>query len=279
MSTSACDACGNQFSLLLEQCPHCGHTGPAPNVKAAGLPEEKEALDRRYRAALSDADGRGCRATVDAFEAALAGSKAVINCRFEEVERLASSDRNLYASYYERLKGGVQAPYGDAWDKLRRIADADLFTLYEDKIHFSALSLDGIGVRSYGECSLVLREPMIAHRTSVFEDNSAVFLGKRRQRLRPGFRAPWADRMKLCVAKLAAQAEAGTAAAQFPALLLFQGGTPEEDSFVEVHIWGSLSIRTCERVILQSEPRKTRQVLVKALRMKLAAMGVALERG
>jgi hypothetical protein len=278
MSTSACDDCGNQFSLALEQCPHCGHTGPAPNVKAAGLPEEKEALDRRYRAALGDADSRGCRVAVDAFAAALAGSKAVINCHFAEAERLASSDGNFYASYYERLRGGLHGPYGDAWDLLRKVADVTLFTNYEDKIHFAALSLDGVGVRSYGECSLVLREPMIAHRTSVFEENSAAFLGKR-QRLQRGFRAPWADRMKLCVAKLSAQVEAGTAAAQFPALLLFQGGTPEEDRFVEVHIWGSLSIRTCERVILQSEPRKTRQVLVKALRMKLAAVGVAMEKG
>jgi len=80
------------------------------------------------------------------------------------------------------------------------------------------------------------------------------------------------------VAKLAAQVGAGTEPVQFPALLLFQGGTPEEDRFVEVHIWGSLSIRTCERVILLSEPRKTRQVQVKALRLKLAAMGVALEK-
>jgi hypothetical protein len=242
------------------------------------LQEETEPLDRRYRAALKDADSRGCRAAVDAFAAALAGSQAVINCRVEEVDRLASSDRNLYASYYERLRGGVQAPYGDAWDKLRRVADAALFPLYEDKIHFAALSLDGIGVRSYGACSLVLRERMIASRTSVFEDNSAVFLGKRPQRLRPGFRALWADRMKLGVAKLAAQVELGSAAAQFPALLLFQGGTPEEDRFVEAHIWGSLSIRTCERVILPSEPKKTRQVLLKALRLKLKAFDVALEK-
>lgn len=261
----------------MEQCPHCGHTGPAPNVKAAGLPEETKALDRRYRAALKAADGRGCRAAVDAFAAALAGSQAVINCRVEEVDRLASSDRNFYASYYERLHGGVHGPYDDAWDLLRKVADVTLFTHYEDKIHFAALSLDGIGVRSYGACSLVLREPMIASRTSVFEGNSAGLLGKR-QRLRPGFRALWADRMKLGVAKLAAQVGAGTEPVQFPALLLFQGGTPEEDRFVEVHIWGSLSIRTCERVILLSEPRKTRQVQVKALRLKLAAMGVALEK-
>lgn len=146
---------------------------------------------------------------MDAFAAALAGSKAVINCRLDELQRLASADWQLYASYYERLKGGVQAPYGDAWDKLRKVADSTLFPFYEDKIHFAALSLDGIGAQSYGECSLVLREPMIAVRTSVFEDNSAVLLGKRRQRLRPGFRAPWADRTKLCVAKLAARMDDG----------------------------------------------------------------------
>src|SRR3954468_11810210 len=242
MDSSACVTCGNDFSLFLAQCPHCGQPGTVPNAKMAVLPAETKALDRRYRAALRDATGRGCRATVDSFEVALADSKAVINCRLNELDRLASSDQQLYASYYERLRGGVRAPYGGKWDRLRQAADPVLFPLCYERVHFAALTLDGFGVRSYGECSLVLRESMIARRASVFEENSATFLQNRANRLRPGYRGSWEERFKLCIAKLASQIGPSTVSAEFPGILLYQGKIPEGDRFVEVHIWGALSI-------------------------------------
>jgi hypothetical protein len=277
-SSGECAFCGNEFSLALEQCPHCGRAGTVPNVKAAEEEAERQALDQRYRAAFRKAADRGCQTRLGDFEAALAGSKAVINCRLELLERLASSDQELYASYYQRLKAGVQAPYGGVWDRLRQLADAALFPLYAEQIRFAALSLNSVGVHSYGECSLVLREPLIAHRASVFEENSAVFLRARAYRLSPGHRAAWAERSKLCVAKLAAEIQETMGSDDFPGVLLRQGAIPEEDHFIEVHVWGSLSRRTCERAVLvRGNNRKPRPVFHKALAQKLKPVGVELE--
>jgi hypothetical protein len=214
---------------------------------------------------------------VESLEAALRGSKAVINRPLAELERLVASDRQLYATYYQRLGAEVQAPDGSAWDSWRRMADATLFPLFEERIRFAALSLDGTGLQSYGECSLVLREELIAHRASVFEDNSAVFLRDRAYQLASGYRATWDDRSRLGVAKLAPEVHACTAPADFPGLLVQQGATSEEDRFIEVHIWGSISARTCQCAILILKGGKVRRAFRKALRARLVAQGVELE--
>jgi hypothetical protein len=81
------------------------------------------------------------------------------------------------------------------------------------------------------------------------------------------------------VAKLADRFMPETAEAEFPALLLRPGLRPEDDEFVEVHIWGPMTRRTFARVVL-SQPAgagKVGRVRVKALRAKLAAVGIDLE--
>ncbi|HEX7185075.1 MAG TPA: hypothetical protein VF756_24820 [Thermoanaerobaculia bacterium] len=276
MDSGICEFCKNNIPVTEERCPHCGRVGKAPNVKAAEAESEKQALDERYQASLWDADGRRCRDVVDAFEAAAAGSQAVINCRLEVLERLASWDGEIYASFYQRLEGGIQLPYGDRWDHLRQLADAALFPLYFRQIRFAALSLDGVGVKSYGPCSVALKEELIAHRSSVFEDNAAVFLRDRGYQVPAGSRAVWRERSKLCVAKLAFRLQANTRPDEFAALLLEQGATPEHDRFVEVHVWGPLTVRTFERVTL-SLPGRPGQAFRKALLTRLGAVGVGLE--
>lgn len=214
---------------------------------------------------------------VESLEVALQGSQAVINRPLADLERLVASDRQLYASYYQRLGAEVQAPDGNVWDSWRRMADATLFPLFEERIRFAALSLDGMGLQSYGECSLVLREELIAHRASVFEDNSAVFLRDRGYQLSPGHRAAWEDRSRLGVAKLASAVHAGTVPADFPGLLLQQGPTSEEDRFIEVHIWGPVTARTCQCAILIPKGGKAGRAFRRALQARLAAQGVELE--
>ena len=93
----------------------------------------------------------------------------------------------------------------------------------------------------------------------------------------PGRRATWDQRSRLCVAKLAEAIHAGTTPSDFPDLLLHQGATSEDDRFVEVHIWGSLTARTCERVILGPKGKKPGQAFRKALRWRLGEVGVELE--
>ena len=213
------------------------------------------------------------------FESAAGSSHAVLARSLTEVERLASSDRQLYATYYQLLDAEVKLPAGDMWDPLRRLADEALFPGYKEKIRFAALSLDGVGLPGYGECSLVLREEMIAHRASILEGNSALLMKKWDYTVPAGSRAVWEERARLCVAKLGNRLRPETTKADFASLLLRPGSRPENDEFVEVHIWGPMSSWTFARVAFSPpagarRPAKTR---VKALRVKLAKAGIDME--
>jgi hypothetical protein len=274
MMSEPCKDCGNEVPLTWNHCPHCARPGLFPNVKAAQVSAERKALDRRYQAALRDASSRGAEIEVEKFEAAVASSKAVRALPLRELDRLASSDKELFPTFYGLLGAEVRLPHGNQWDLLRRSADEILFPGYKEEIRFAALSLDGTGLSSYGECSFVFRADMIAHRASVFEKNSATFLKRHAYEPPIGHRAAWGERGKLCVAKLAARIGPGTPEAQFPGILLRMGATSGDDDFVEVHIWGPMSLRTVERVLL---PTTRRKAVWKTIRDRLKGLDVIVE--
>lgn len=155
-----CGHCGNPIPGFASRCPHCANPVGYPNVLAAK--DEEPDLLVLYDDALKDADGRGVRATVDDFQLAVDGSKAVFNRWPDDVQRLAGDDNQLYATYYQLAK--LRLPKGDEWDKLRQIADATFFTNYHEEIRFAALTLDSIGITNYGNCSILLKDSMISHR-------------------------------------------------------------------------------------------------------------------
>ncbi len=276
-----CEFCPYTFPDSLSSCPHCARPALFPNVSRAERANEREALSNRYQAAVQGAEKRGCEATVQAFEAEAARSESVIARSYAETLRLATADHNLYSTYYQQLESDLRVPEGSKWDLLRPLTDETLFGNYKKHVRFGALSLDGLGLMNYGECSWVLRDDMIAHRASVFEENSVKFLerhwarlGKTRD-LPAGHRATWKERSKLCVAKLANQIDGATTATDFPGMLLKSGPVAEDDDFVEVHIGGSMTVRTFKRVIIHSRAR--RNAIGKELRRKLELMSVAVE--
>ncbi len=245
--------------------------------------KERKALARRYDKAFADAGHRGCVAKVRDFEDRVGRSKAVLARGLDETARLAAGEHNVYGTYYQLTDSGLRVPAGSKWDSLRSIADQALFGAYKKEIRFAALSLDGLGLASYGDCFWVLRDEMITHRASVFEENSVMFLDRQKIRIRvseapkvpAGHRATWEERAKLCVAKLGDRIDAQTPANDFSELVLRQGSTPEKDEFVEVHIGGPVTVRTLERVVMKrGTPRST---IGKALRAKLEKFGVKVE--
>jgi len=275
-----CPDCTNEIPQPAERCPHCGRPGVFWNVIAAEEPPERAALDRRYQAAKADAASRGAGTTVQDFENAMGQSKAVISRSEVEVKRLASSNRQLYATYYELTEEGISLPAGDDWDVLRELADTVLFWKSKKHIRFGALSLDGLGLPNYGVCSIVLRDEMISHRSSVFEENSALFMEhheiriSREPKVPKGYKAPWEDRAKLCVAKLAQEIDSHTGPDKYSGLLLQQGSTSEDDRFVEVHIYGAMTVLTMEQVIVTAPKRSQKATILKAIQFKLAQHGV-----
>jgi hypothetical protein len=277
-----CEFCSYEIPRSEERCPHCARPGRFRNVLDASDKEERQALEERYQVAIRDAQARGCEPVVRQFESAILQSRAVIARPMTDTDRLAASDRNLYATHYQWLRAGVRLPSGEKWDRLRLLTDVALFGESKDQVRFAALSLDGVGLDNYGECSLVLRDEMIAHRATAFEENSVKFMERHEVRISDannlprGYRARWNERHKLCTSKLAASVEATIIPSGFPELLLKQGKTSDDDQFVEVHVWGSMSLRTIERVIVRRK-KHLRKSILNALEERLGKYNVPLQ--
>ena len=276
-----CSACSEPISETVTECPHCGRPSLFPNVIAATKPEEEAALSARVAQSYANAGARGTTDKVNEFATALASGEAVINRSFGELFRLGWSDDQIYSTYYQRVNAGMQLPEGDSWNRLRGIADSILFgDKNKASIRFAALSLDGIGLEKYGECSMTLKTPMIAHRASVFEENSVIFMerhdigGRDKFVVPAGFRAPWNRYVALCLAKLTEKLLLDTPSSAFPSILLFSGSTPGDDEFVEVHIWGSLTIRSFVRVVVRHWNTAHAPVDITALAARLSQAGV-----
>ncbi len=212
----------------------------------------------------------------------MAGSAAVIARSESELLRLAMSTKQLYATYYQQLEGGVRLPDGDTWDVVREIADTLLFPKYKKEVRFGALSLDGIGLANYGSCSITLRNEMISHRTSVFEENSVLFMKHKKIRtsnpnLPKGFRATWNERAKLSIAKLAPSIDSTLVPNQYSKLLLTQGASSADDKFIEVHIWGPISVMSIEKVTVTAREAGVKETILKAVTSELLKHGVTVK--
>lgn len=278
-----CPECRNGFPGSEERCPHCARPGLYPNVFTAEDAAEVDAVERRYQLARQAGMLRGADAAIENFEIEIDKTRAVIARPVGELQRLTTNDNEIYATFYQLLKAGVRIPTGEKWDTLRGVADEALFSGYKEHIRFAALSLDGSGLMNYGKCFIILRTEMIAHRASVFEENSVLFMEhqdigmKDAHKLPHGYRATWENRGKLCIAKLAAKIDGTTLPDAYSGLLLQQGRTSEEDDFVEVHIWGPMTIRTVEEVSLNPrEKRAARAITSRASRERLAKFGVII---
>jgi len=267
-----CKDCNNQMPPSSDRCPHCGRPGYYPNVRAAEDPEEMAALEERYNKGQLDATGRGAIDTLCDFERAIDHSVAILARPANEILRLATSDDEIYATHYQLIAAGVRSYPDNKWSPLRAVADDALFPGYKENIRFAALSLDPLGLSNYGECSIVFKTAMIEHRASVFEENSTTFMEnhnvemRKAHELKKGYRATWPGRGKLCVAKLYGMIDAGTSVSQYSRILLSQGVTTADDKFVEVHIWGPLTMRTFDQVTLTRGSKAYKRVMLKALR-------------
>ena len=276
-----CSYCKNQIPQPASCCPHCGRWAQYWNVLNADKADERTALKGRYDAAKADALARGADAAVQNFETAVAGSKAVIARSIEEVQRLANSTRELFGPYYRLVEAGLKLPDGDEWDMARQLTDTVLFPHHKEHIRFAALSFDGLGLSKYGGCSIQIRDEMIAHRASVIEENSVLFMERhnvkvsRNPSVPKGYRAPWAERDKICTAKLAARIDSTTTPNQYSKLLLKQGISSADDEFVEVHIWGPMSVLSIEKVTI-TDPKGASETILKALTSQLLKQGVTV---
>ncbi len=280
-----CPDCNEPFPETQPLCPHCGRPSLFPNVHAAERAEERKALDDRYCQACNDLSRRGCDAVRQSFETEIClKAVPVISTSFNEFVRIAAADTNPFSTYYQRVKAETLIPNGEKWNVLRNVAEDALFPGYKDKIRFGVLSLDGDGVYNYGECSITLKLHMLTHRTSLFTDNNVVFTIYAQksamadaENLERGHRATWDERHKLCVAKLGPQMDANLAPGDFATLLLQQGRTTEDDRFVELHIWGPVTVRSVQSVRVRRLRNRPLQAQLRDTQRLLTRYNIVLE--
>ncbi|HEY0763146.1 MAG TPA: hypothetical protein VGD61_12315 [Pyrinomonadaceae bacterium] len=276
-----CVSCNNDIPQPAERCPHCARPGIFWNVIAAEDGNERGELLNRYNTAKTDALQRGADKVLVGFERAVTTSVAVIARSESEVLRLATTTKQLYATYYEQLESNIRLPDGDEWDVVREVTDTVLFPKFKKEMRFGALSIDGVGVRNYGPCSMALRNEMISHRASVFEENSVLFMKHKKIEvsnpvLPKGFRAAWSDRAMLSVAKLATAIDPNLLPGQYSKRLLKQGASSADDDFIEVHIWGPISVLTMEKVTVTAPSSGPRETILKAVTSKLLKHNVTV---
>ena len=238
-----CKFCGAPVPAEKRECQACGEDNGAPNVRLAQSDVERMALARRLKDAEISAKARNCEHILERFGAAVLSSHAVIARSLAVVQDLIDGGQT-YTSYQRQLASGARLAQDNEWDRTRTQVEAALFPNFHLDIAFASLSLDGRGMSGYGEYMMVLKDPLIARRASVFEANP-YDLAERlawllTRPIPPGYRAPWNERDLLAKAKLHAQLSAGTKDADFPSILANDRGGTGNSDFIEVHIYGPL---------------------------------------
>jgi hypothetical protein len=211
------------------------------------------ALASRLNAAQTTASARGVLPMLEDFGQKVLRSRAVLARSLGDLDSLVKSENALYVNFHSQVRAGSRIPEDNQWDKGRVAAESTINPGCYEKINYTALSLDGFGVLWWGEYSIVLREIHIANRTSVFEENVFVFCERYRvvagQAPPLGFRATWAQRHELAMAKLVSKFERATRLEQYAPILLDQGTSKESADFIECQIYGPLHRASVERVV------------------------------
>lgn len=243
------------------ECPTCGEDIGYPHVREVEEPEEVAALTKRYEQALDDAQKVGADSALKMFEEAIQDSCAVVNVDLDYLRTFLTNSNALYSTYDLQVQGQTRKTAERQDDRNRRIAESILFGEYGEEIRYAALSLDGSGLKSYGDFALKLREIAIAKRAVTLEKNSFHFLQEHNLKfgegVPPGYRATWKDRHKLAVAKHAKDIAAYVPPEAYVRILLSSDGDRAKDRFIEVHIFGAFDNQAIESVKASTPKKKS----------------------
>ncbi|MBU1377471.1 MAG: hypothetical protein KKE02_21185 [Alphaproteobacteria bacterium] len=273
-----CPNCDVENALHEHLC-ECGWSLGYPNVRQALQADEIAALHARTNSAAKAAISLGTQLQLAAFTDHVRKSVAVVGRDIGTLDSLSRSDSNFYVSFHRQVRAGVRAPKDNQWDKIRPQVDAAMFPYYESEILFALLSLDDVGDTHYGTFFITLKDRMIELRASVFESNSLEFAEKRGFRLAApvpaGYRATWAARHELAMAKLHKQIGPATKPEDHQNILLDLSGATAE--FIEVHIFGKLGISSIAKVTGVTPMSREDKALWKSVRARLEKRGIDVQ--
>lgn len=276
-----CEKCDTDIPYAVRNCVGCGQDVGCPNVRAADAKNEIEALQERVRYAQLAAKQRGCADELEAFGTASSDSSAVTALKISALDSLVSQNLGM-VSYYKMVRAGIRNPEDNEFDANRGRIDGTVNPHgVHEEIQYAVLSLDGLGVSWYGDYSVTLKENMVGDRASVFEENPFRFCDKHpippTGSVPPGFRASWARRGELAMAKLHPRIQAGMTDADFPPILVEQGIKSADSDFIEVHIYGVLHARAIERVVAPKVVSRPDRAIWKRTKARLLELGAVVD--
>ena len=244
----------NDISSLV--CENCGKILEPPNVRRANLPAEQIALRNRYEEAKKYLFDKNLVSEGIDFERIVQRrAKAIINVPFSFMWKMLKHNV-AYKSYQKQVYDGDRKKATWDNDVRRCIVDSFLFGSEID-IVYAALSVNEIGLSSYGEASLVLRSSSIQERTSCLEDNSFTVLKEilaighdLDAPLPPGKFACWQKKNELALVKCHSQIHERMKNEELSYLILETHGERATDRFIELYIYGQIGATTVEKIKL-----------------------------
>ena len=247
-----CDYCDSELYYKGDRCCHCWEPLEAPNVRWAK--KERSWLKKRYKKAKKHAKKKGHHKNLVRFRNQVRRAVAVINLDIDFLYSFITNEEILFSTYQKIDGAEARKPKSFNIASQRLVAEASLFAEYGKEIRYAALSLNGKGLSSYGNSTIILDERYIKKRATALETDSIKFL-KLHPKKPKGYVSTWHEKYKLAVAKYANQIEASTTENQFEDILLFSEGDRSTEEFIEVHIYGPISLEAVKEVRVTSCPK------------------------
>lgn len=158
----------------------------------------------------------------------------------------------LFLTFHQQLRSGARFAGDDVWDQQRISAENTVNPVYYEQLSYAALSLDRTGLTHYGQYAVTLKDNLIAHRSSVFEENPFNFCHRHNiisgQPAPLGYRATWDDRPHLAVAKLGGKIGTGALPPSFPEVLMEPRRNDPNCDYIEVHVFGPIHSAAIDHV-------------------------------
>ncbi|MBF0336318.1 MAG: zinc ribbon domain-containing protein [Nitrospirae bacterium] len=272
-----CPNCGRDIITDDRNCPDCKTTLAPVNVREAQRTTEQDALQRRYDEALQTAKNNDTYDNAMIFEGHLKKSFAVINMELEGLHSFITTKDDKYLPYARRVNAGEMRPLEAEQDMLRRKVDKMLFGVDGSDICYAAISIDGTGVKKYGNYTICLSDKEISTRTTLLEEDSFKFTERHNlaehTEIPPGYRALWADRHKLAVAKLAHKLQNSFTDLEYANILVVNRERRNKYDFIEVHIYDGFRNEAVDKVYGPPPADPDEDILWSAVKDKLEIKG------
>lgn len=246
------EACNETLPQHVRYCPACGSDVGFPNVRMAEKHCEVQALELRVAKARQSAAAANYSASLENFGEAIKRSSAVIGRPLRKIIDLVEDPNRPYTSFHNELNSGARIPEDNIFDKTRTQFENALFPNFYKDILFAALTLDGRWHEWFGKHALILKDQMISHRATVFEENPFVFANRHSIKLTEnfpeGYRCTWERRGELAIAKLYQKLDKSTKFEEYANVILPDDGENAEKDYIEVHIFGSFNRNAIQKI-------------------------------